>query len=61
MPTQQPRQFGARCRKLGNLSSSRNAWWAREDGNLRLKKVKELPISSAFTLSPIAVAFECRQ
>ncbi len=27
-------------------------WWARQDGNLRLKKVKEVPISSAFTLSP---------
>jgi hypothetical protein len=32
-------------------------WWAREDGNLILKKVKEVSISSAFTLSPIAVAF----
>jgi hypothetical protein len=36
-------------------------WWAREDGNLRLKKVKEVPISSAFTLSPITVAFWCHQ
>jgi len=36
-------------------------WWAREDGNLGSKKVKEVPVLSAFTLSPIAVAFWCRQ
>ena len=38
-------------------SCRRIAWWAREDGTLRLKKVKEVPISWAFTLSPITVAF----
>ena len=32
-----------------------------EDGNLRHKKVREVPISSTFTLSPIAVAFQYRQ
>jgi hypothetical protein len=32
-------------------------WWAREDGNLRPKNVKEVPISWGFTLSPITVAF----